>query len=524
MKLIERVLVVDRSDLIRQTVGRVLRPRGVAVAEANSLAAAWEYLEADRFQLLLLGETLPDGLSTTLIRELAARMETPYIVSILDKDNSESSQQHRLAGAHEIVVRPFAERDLREFFDRARKFLSAGVSAGGTGSVASVTLQSAPVPARQEQRRVTPGALPSGVQILGRSPATQHLREYIRRIAPTQTTVLIQGESGTGKELVARALHQQSTRSAGPFVKLNCAALPESLVESELFGHERGAFTGAIIRREGRFGMANGGTLLLDEVSEVSLAVQSKLLRVIQEREYERVGGNETLPVDVRIVATSNRNLEESVERGEFREDLFFRLNVVPVYMPPLRDRIADVPILAEWFLEEFCRKHSKPILGFTKEAMDWLKQHSWPGNIRELQNMIERGVVASGDGPVGLGSLSAFRSQFSEKPSVRRILPQAVQPGRESSQGSSLGELPLVSPARSGIPKARGFNAATGHNLRSGGDAGGGEVLLSLAEVEAEHIRRVLEHCEHDLLAASRILKVSVPSLQRRIMNQTAT
>jgi len=203
VKLIERVLVVDRSDLIRQTVGRVLRPRGVAVAEANSLAAAWEYLEADRFQLLLLGETLPDGLSTTLIRELAARMETPYIVSILDKDNSESSQQHRLAGAHEIVVRPFAERDLREFFDRARKFLSAGVSAGGTGSVASVTLQSAPVPARQEQRRVTPGALPSGVQILGRSPATQHLREYIRRIAPTQTTVLIQGESGTGKELVA---------------------------------------------------------------------------------------------------------------------------------------------------------------------------------------------------------------------------------------------------------------------------------------------------------------------------------
>ncbi|MSU83489.1 MAG: sigma-54-dependent Fis family transcriptional regulator, partial [Pedosphaera sp.] len=305
------------------------------------------------------------------------------MVSILDKESSESSQQHRRAGAHEIVVRPFAERDLRDFFDRARKFLAAPTVFYGAPAA-----QSAPtIPPRTSTRGSVSG-VQAGVQILGRSPATQYLREYIRRIAPTQTTVLIQGESGTGKELVARALHQQSPRAGGPFVKLNCAALPESLVESELFGHERGAFTGAIIRREGRFGMANGGTLLLDEVSEVSLAVQSKLLRVIQEREYERVGGNETLSVDVRIVATTNRNLEESVERGEFREDLFFRLNVVPVYMPPLRDRLSDVPILAEYFLEEFCRKHSKPILGFTKEAMDWLKQHSWPGNIRELQNM----------------------------------------------------------------------------------------------------------------------------------------
>lgn len=520
MKVIERVLVVDRSDLIRQTVGRVLRPRGVAVAEANSLAVAWEYLEADRFQLLLLGETLPDGASTSLIRELAARMETPYIVSILDKENSESSQLHRMAGAHEIVVRPFAERDLRDFFDRARKFLSAG----GVSSLPPVVPQSPVVPARQEPRRAPSAGIPNGVQILGRSPATQHLREYIRRIAPTQTTVLIQGESGTGKELVARALHQQSTRSAGPFVKLNCAALPESLVESELFGHERGAFTGAIIRREGRFGMANGGTLLLDEVSEVSLAVQSKLLRVIQEREYERVGGNETLPVDVRIVATTNRNLEESVERGEFREDLFFRLNVVPVYMPPLRDRLSDVPILAEWFLEEFCRKHSKPILGFTREAMDWLKQHSWPGNIRELQNMIERGVVASGDGPVGLGSLSAFRSQFSEKPAVRRILPQGVPPGRESTRGSPLGELPLVSAARGGGPKPRSLQVPGGRDGRTEDEVGGGEVFQSLAEVEAEHIRRVMDHCDHDVLAAARILRISVQALQKRLVNPTGS
>jgi transcriptional regulator with GAF, ATPase, and Fis domain len=439
-------------------------------------------------------------------------METPYIVSILDKENSESSQQHRRAGAHEIVVRPFAERDLRDFFDRARKFLAAP-----TVFNAAPVAPSAPAVPPRTSNRVSVSGVQTGVQILGRSPATQYLREYIRRIAPTQTTVLIQGESGTGKELVARALHQQSPRSAGPFVKLNCAALPESLVESELFGHERGAFTGAIIRREGRFGMANGGTLLLDEVSEVSLAVQSKLLRVIQEREYERVGGNETLSVDVRIVATTNRNLEESVERGEFREDLFFRLNVVPVYMPPLRDRLSDVPILAEYFLEEFCRKHSKPILGFAKEAMDWLKQHSWPGNIRELQNMIERGVVASGDGPVDLGSLSAFRSQFSEKPPVRRLSPPARMSGSEVKSVSTLGELPLAPPQRLG-PTSGGFSQANVTGERSGLESSGSSLFRSLAEVETDHIQRVLDHCKQDLMAASRILRIAVPALQKRL------
>jgi transcriptional regulator with GAF, ATPase, and Fis domain len=246
------------------------------------------------------------------------------------------------------------------------------------------------------------------------------------------------------------------------------------------------------------------------------------LLRVIQEREYERVGGNETLPIDVRIVATTNRNLEESVERGEFREDLFFRLNVVPVYMPPLRDRLADVPILAEWFLEEFCRKHSKPILGFSKEAMDWLKQHSWPGNIRELQNMIERGVVASGDGPVGLGSLSAFRSQFSEKPPVRRLSPPARIGGGEAASGPALGEMPLAPIPRSAPTSGRFTAVNTGPQANitdgSGADASGSKLFRSLAEVETDHIQRVLEHCKQDLIAAARILRITVPALQKRL------
>lgn len=510
MKVIERVLVVDRSELIRQTVGRVLRTRGIAVAEAGSLAMAWKYLEADRFQMVLAGDVLPDGEGVSLVRELASRMEAPYIVSMLEKGGADCIEQQRQAGAHEVVVRPFAERDLRDFFDRARKHLSPAVTPAPSSSVSRL-------------QRSKPG-----VQILGRSPATQHLRDYIRRIAPTQTTVLIQGESGTGKELVARALHQQSTRSDGPFIKLNCAALPESLVESELFGHERGAFTGAITRREGRFGMANGGTLLLDEISEVSLAIQAKLLRVIQEREYERVGGNDTLSVDVRVIATTNRNLEESVERGEFRADLFFRLNVVPIHMPPLRERLGDVPILAERFLEEFCGKHGKPVCGFTTEAMEWLTSHLWPGNIRELQNMIERGVVANGDGPVGLESLVPFRLG-TRKPSASSKK-QTAGRGRGSTATTvgRIGELPLEIPATpiEGMApptkknRHEEFEESFAETQPGPPPLSGSPVLRSLMDLERDHIIKVMEYAQNDLPKAAQILKITVAQLREKLRN----
>ena len=509
MKLIERVLVVDRSDLIRQTVGRVLRTRGIAVAEAGSLAMAWKYLEADRFQMVLAGDILPDGDGISLVRDLASRADCPYIVSLLEKGGNGLVEQQREAGAHEVVVRPFAERDLRDYFDRARRFLASPPSTG-------------PVPAA-----VKPQAAQPGVQILGRSPATQNLRDYIRRVAPTNATVLIQGESGTGKELVARAMHQQSPRRDGPFVKLNCAALPESLVESELFGHERGAFTGAINRREGRFGMANGGTLLLDEVTEVSLAVQAKLLRVIQEREYERVGGNETLPVDVRLVATTNRSLEEAVERGEFRSDLFFRLNVVTIHLPALRERPGDVPILAERFLEEFCGKHSKPVCGFTTEAMDWLVAHSWPGNIRELQNMIERGVVANPDGPIGLDSLVPFRFRppqpaIGRKPSPSKGRASKASPSEKPSH--LLFEIPPPPPQPAPsrldltLPMTQLSPVVPEPEFR--GAAAPMQEPKSLSELEREHILRVMEYARNDLVRASEILKIPPAQLRERLRN----
>ena len=230
--------------------------------------------------------------------------------------------------------------------------------------------------------------------IVGDSPQLQSVFDVIKRAAPTKATILILGESGTGKELVAQALHEESGRKDKPFVKVNCAALSESLLESELFGHERGAFTGAAARREGRFELADGGTLLLDEIGEVSPAIQVKLLRVLQNREFERVGGTQTIKVDVRLVAATNRDLAAEVKAGRFREDLYYRLNVVAVTLPPLRSRKGDIPALVSHFVEKFSKSYEKPVTGLAPGTLNALLSHSWPGNVRELENAIERAVV----------------------------------------------------------------------------------------------------------------------------------
>ncbi len=274
-------------------------------------------------------------------------------------------------GAHDYLTKPLD-------FDRLRH-----------------TLEVAMGHRRKEERRPLSGQ-PFGDdnRIVGTSLPMQELWDMIVHVAPTEATVLITGESGTGKELVASALHHKSNRASGPFVKVNCAALAENLLESELFGHEKGAFTGADRRREGRFVQAQGGTLFLDEIGETSPAMQAKLLRVLQEHELQRVGGQETIHVDVRIVAATNRNLEEEVAAGRFREDLYYRLNVVVLEVPPLRERQGDIPLLAEYFFRNFARRNNRQVAGITPECMDVLNRYPWPGNVRELENSIERGVI----------------------------------------------------------------------------------------------------------------------------------
>jgi transcriptional regulator with PAS, ATPase and Fis domain len=293
---------------------------------------------------------------------------------------------------------------------------------------------------------------------------------------------LIHGESGTGKELVARALYLESPRASAPFIRVNCAAVPENLIESEFFGHEKGSFTGALTKREGRFELAHGGTILLDEISEISPNVQAKLLRVLQERELERVGGNRTIKVDVRVIATTNRNLEASVEKKEFRQDLYFRLNVVPIHVPPLRERIEDVPFLSDEFMRRFGRKHGCQVKGFSDEAMRALKTHSWPGNVRELQNVIERAVILCGDNGI--------------------LEPEHL--GLTVSQAPAAAALPSASSTGSAAPS--------------------GEALPSLAEMEKRHILAALEKCKGNRTHAAKLLDVSIRTLRNKLHEYNGT
>jgi two-component system response regulator HydG len=243
-------------------------------------------------------------------------------------------------------------------------------------------------------------------RIIGTSPAIKELFETLSMVAPTEATILLLGESGTGKELVANAIHQNSPRREKPYVKVNCAALPETLLESEIFGHEKGAFTGATGKKKGRFELADGGTIFLDEIGEMSLPTQTKILRVLQEREFEPVGGTKTIKVDVRIIAATNKQLEQEVSKGRFREDLYYRINVVPITIPPLRERSEDIPLLAGHFLRIYSEKNKRAIRGFEPGVMQAFMQHSWPGNVRELENIVERMVIMSRGDTVGLNDL----------------------------------------------------------------------------------------------------------------------
>jgi formate hydrogenlyase transcriptional activator len=280
------------------------------------------------------------------------------------------------------------------------------------------------------------GSLPRRFeQLIGNSPALETVLEQVKRVAPTNSTVLIQGETGTGKELIARAIHNISSRCGRPFVKINCAAIPLDLLESELFGHEKGAFTGAIAQKLGRFEMADKGTLFLDEVGDIPPALQPKLLRVLQEQEFERLGGSRTHKVDVRLVAATHRNLPEMTESGEFRSDLYYRLNVFPVFLPSLRARREDIPLLVEHFVELSIRRTGRPIDYIPQGTMDALTSYHWPGNIRELQNLIERAVILSDDGVLPnplpaaeIGNISTSRPPSTLKEIERDLILRALE------------------------------------------------------------------------------------------------
>jgi len=369
-----RVLVVDDEANARTALAELLRDEGYDVEMAADAFKALGKVESFSPHLVLTDLKMPgmDGLE--LLDKLRASEHECAVVVMTAFGAVDSAIEAMRLGAIDYLTKPLNFDELLIVVERALEQNRLRAEAGQ-------------LRARLAERDGIGG-------IVGSSEPLRRVFEMIRQVAPTRASVLLTGESGTGKELVAKALHEHSTRSSGPFVRVHCAALAETLLESELFGHERGSFTGAVARRDGRFQVADGGTLFLDEIGEISQAVQVKLLRFLQEREFERVGGTQTIKVDVRVIAATNRDLTAEVEAGRFREDLYYRLNVVNIEMPALRDRRSDVPLLAQHFLNRYSDENGKAIDGFTAEALDALSSYDWPGNVRELENTVERAVV----------------------------------------------------------------------------------------------------------------------------------
>ena len=380
------ILVVDDEPVQREMIGGFLKKQGFEVIAADSAERALELFRQDAFDLILTDQKMTHMSGLELLQAAhAINPETPVIL-ITAFGTIEAAVAALKQGAIDYLTKPL---NLDELLHRIRQVSDRYRIINENRELRQ---------ALQERHRIE--------GIIGESGQMLEVLSMVRRVAPSEATVLIRGESGTGKELIAKAIHFGSARAHGPLVKVNCAALPEALLESELFGHEKGAFTGAIGSRQGRFELANGGTIFLDEIGDLPLHLQAKLLRVLQEREYEKVGSSRPVKVNVRILAASHRPLEDLIKAGQLREDLYYRLNVVTILVPPLRERRSDISLLIDHFLRHYAAKNGKTIRGLTPEGRDILLRYDYPGNVRELENIIERAVVLTRDSVIGSGDL----------------------------------------------------------------------------------------------------------------------
>ena len=447
------ILVVDDDKNTRDGLERALR-RTYSVYTAESAQRALDLLSDRHVDVLLSDVRMPGMDGITLMQRAIARSPDLVCILLTAYGNVETAVQAMKSGARDFLMKPVNLDHLELLLDRS--------------------LHSRQVEAENARLKAQLDRRYGMESLVGHSPAMEDLFDTIRQAAPTQATVLITGETGTGKELVAHALHRLSPRAQAPFVAVHCAALAPNILESELFGHEKGAFTGAIARRRGRFELADGGTLFLDEISEIDASIQVKLLRVLEERTFERVGGNESVEVDIRLVAATNRDLREQVAAGKFREDLYFRLDVVNIHLPPLRGRADDITLLSQHFLSEFNAKHGKSIAALTPETCNVLAAYAWPGNVRELRNTIEKMVV------LGRGETLAPRD-------VPRHIRETVRESGYRFPGATR-RPPAVQP----------------------GD--------SLAEAERRLIEAALERSNHNVTQAARDLGISRRTLHRKI------
>ncbi len=368
-----KILIVDDEENIIKTMAPILEDEGHTVLSANSASLFLDLISRNEIDLAIIDVWLPDIEGTALLERVKKDYPEIGVIMISGHGSIDIAVKSTRMGAFDFLEKPPS-------LDRL---------------VTSVNNALEHIRLKKENIKLKKLSFVDD-ELIGNSAEINEIREIVKRAARTNARVLITGESGTGKELVAKAIYQLSTRVDKPFVKMNCAAIPDELIESELFGHEKGAFTGAIGRRIGKFELADGGTLFLDEICDMSLSAQAKVLRVLQEQQFERVGGNQTITVDVRVIAATNVDIKEAIDKGRFREDLYYRLNVIPIHMPRLADRRDDIELLANYFLNKFSQEHGTGEKTFSADAVEFLKKYPWPGNVRELKNIMERVVIMS--------------------------------------------------------------------------------------------------------------------------------
>ncbi len=459
-----RLLIVDDDTLSRDFLTEAVRAAGHSVESVDGPTRALERVRQTDFDLVITDLRMPDSSGLDLIAELRDIQPDLQTLLITAHGSLETAIEAMRLGAVDFVQKPITADALGVVLERVFKTRRL----------------------ERENAYLRTANLDSEPQLVARSEAMLETLDSAARIAASKGTVLITGESGTGKERVAQFLHSNSQRSGAPFIRVNCAALSEQLLESELFGHERGAFTGAHRRREGRFELANGGTLLLDEIGEISPALQAKLLRVLEEEEFERVGGTQTLKVDVRVIATTNRNLPDEVASGRFREDLYYRLHVLPLHLAPLRERGEDILPLAEHFARHYARQHGHNELAITSDARRLLSEWDWPGNVRELENVVQRAVVLAGGQPINSQTL-------------------VFGPGSRSPQPGA----PLPERNARGLSHDGMANALTPANPLAN---------RKLADVEREAILSTLEATGNNKTEAARRLGVTARTLSNKM------
>ena len=441
----KRILVVDDDSYVREATTEILIRKDYDVDTAPDAKTALQKLDDSEYDLILSDIRMPHMTGIELLEQARIRVPDTHIVLMTAYGTIEDAVQAIQKGAFDYIQKGADPAEIEMTIEKALKFQDT----------------------ERENRRLRSELKDkySFGSMIGKAHNMEQVFDLIDTVADSRATVLVNGESGTGKELVARALHYNSARSSGPFIRLNCAALPKDLMESELFGHEKGAFTGAIKQTRGRFEMADGGTLLLDEISEIDPSLQAKLLRVLQEREFERIGSTQTIKVDVRIIATTNRDLQKAVEEGSFREDLFYRLNVIEIGLPPLRERREDIPSLVKSFVDRYNEENGKSIEGIADDALELMVQYDWPGNVRELENYTERAVV------VARGTILETAD-----------FPQKLGAGPSDRQGQSI------------------------------------QVGMTVHEMEQQLIMKTLEACKGNRTEAATILAISTRTLRNKL------